>query len=30
MKLGVLTVVLYSMDFASALKYLHGLGVETV
>ena len=30
MKLGVLTVVLYSMDFPSALKYLHGLGVETV
>ena len=30
MKLGVLTVVLYSMDFPSALKYLHSLGVQTV
>ena len=30
MKLGVLTVVLYSMDFPAAVKYLHSLGVQTI
>ncbi len=30
MKLGVLTVALYDRSFEDALKYLHGLGVQTV
>jgi len=30
MKLGVLTVVLYSMEFPDAVRYLHSLGVQTV
>ncbi|MBE6928752.1 MAG: sugar phosphate isomerase/epimerase [Ruminococcaceae bacterium] len=30
MKLGVMTPVLYDMDFASAVRYLHSLGVQTV
>ena len=30
MKLGVLTVVLYSMEFPDAVRYLHNLGVQTI
>jgi len=30
MKLGVLTVPLYSMSFEEAVKYLHGIGVEAL
>lgn len=30
MKLGVLTVVLYSLDFENTLKHLHEFGVQTV